>query len=342
MNLLWKQALLNAGAELRGEQVLHFGNADIERRVALTGNVFCDLSHQGLIAVRGPDAADFLQAQLANDVRQVADDTSQTACYLSPKGRVLAILRLFRHDQAYYLCLPQEILQDTAARLRKYVLRARVTIEDVSTAFVRVGLSGPGTEAELESLLGAIPAGPDQVVRDRETVTARLPGPMPRFQILGTVEKMYWLWERLNVRCAPVGPSPWRLLQILSGMPAIRHATIDRFLPQMLNLDHIGAISFRKGCYPGQEVVNRVRSQGAVKRHLHHCRLATEDVPPPATQLFADNEPAGEIIEAERHPDGGCLSLAVIRDDYANSPLQLGQPDGPDARIELQPHSLSI
>ena len=333
MNSSWLQSLLDSGAELQGDRVLHFGNADLERRVALTGNVFCDLSHDGLIRLHGADSADFLQAQLANDISGVTADASQTACYLSPKGRVLAVLRVFRHDQAFYLCLPRDLLATITARLRKYVLRAQVTVEDASDAFIRIGLSGPTAEAELESLLGVIPMRPDQVVAAGETVTIRLPGAIPRFQILGTLERMRWLWERLNVRCAPVGPSPWQLLQILSGVPSIREETMDRFLPQMLNLDRIGAISFSKGCYPGQEVVNRVRTQGAVKRHLRQCRLATEEIPPPATQLLAGTEPAGEIIEAAPHPDSGCLALAVIRDDCEGITLRLAHPDGPVVRI---------
>ena len=114
----WKDFLLDAGAEFNDRGVVHYGNLRRELSVAITGNVFADLSHYGLISVHGDDAETFLQGQLTNDVGKVDEQHSQLSGICNPKGRLIASFRVFRRADSYYLCLPVDIIEPVISRLR--------------------------------------------------------------------------------------------------------------------------------------------------------------------------------------------------------------------------------
>ena len=139
----WNKFLADdAGAEFADAIALHYGNPERELEIAVTGLVFADLGHLGIISVHGKDAADFLQGQFSNDVRQVDDAHSQLSAYCTPKGRIVGLFRLFRRGDAFYLRLPLDTLDAVVERLRRYVLRADVTIEDATENFIRIGVTG--------------------------------------------------------------------------------------------------------------------------------------------------------------------------------------------------------
>ncbi|MGH8501187.1 MAG: YgfZ/GcvT domain-containing protein [Gammaproteobacteria bacterium] len=339
----WRSFLIDSGAELEHGRVASFGNPQCELSIVTTGNVLCDLSHRGLIGARGEDAVDFLQNQLSSDVREISETHSQLSSYCSPRGRMLASLRLFRRGDTYYLSLPAEILQATLKRVRMFVLRAKVILEDQSLDLVRCGYSGTDAEQELKQAFGACPTGVDDALQTGELTVLRIPGPHPRFEIHGPAAAVTKLWDRLNVRAAPVGAAPWALLDILSGLPNIYPATADRFVPQMANLQLIGGVSFSKGCYPGQEVVARMHYLGNLKRRMYRISAATDTVPQPGDSVFAADkdtkEPSGAIVEAQPHPDGGVAALAVLRiDDAEQHQLRLWDADGAPVKLETLPY----
>lgn len=340
----WKQFLVDAGAELDDGAVAHFGAPERERQVATTGVVFADLSHFGLVGVHGDDAAAFLQGQLTADLRGIDAGRATVAGYCDPKGRLLATLRIFRRDDRWALELPRDQVDALLERLHKFVLRARVTLEDASDSIIRIGVSGPGADDELEESLGrSVPAEPWMVASHDDASVIRLPGPQPRFEVAGErLEPMRRLWQRLNVRCAPVGSDAWQLLEIISGLPVVYARTSGLFLPQMVNLDRIGGVSFRKGCYPGQEVVARVRSRGRVKRRMYRAHLGSDSVPAPGDPIHAEGDQAvGVVVEASPHPDSGCELLAVIEIDAASrGKLRLDGPRGPGLVLGALPYSV--
>lgn len=315
----WTSFLTDAGAEFSDGGLTHFGNPERERRMALSAPVLADLGHLGLLEVRGPDARNFLQAQLATDVGTVSAEQGAFACYLNPQGKVIASFILFMRGEDFYLALPREQLEDMLARLRRFVLRARVTLEDASETLIRIGVSGAALADDLrECVGGALPTQPFAVLTAEDTTLIALPGPA-RWLALAPLEAMKSLWQRLQVHGAPVGPEAWALLAIQAGEPFLSAETAEQFIPQMLNLDALGAIGFGKGCYPGQETVTRVRHRGEIKRRLR-IGLAQADTPPrPGMALVrageAADEAAGTVIAAARHPDGGYLTLAVVRQD---------------------------
>lgn len=338
----WKEFLINAGAELDEGRVLSFGNPEREKRMTTTGGILCDLSHFGLIAAYGEDAETFLQGQLSNDLRQVDTEHSRLSAYCSPKGRMLAVMRLFRRSDTYYLRMPRELIEATLKRLHMFVLMSKVTLEDADDALVRFGFSGPQAAEELGEALGEVPEAPDALCFVKDYSVIRVPGPHPRFEIYGELEPMKKLWDTLNVRAAPVGASAWALLDILAGIPNVFKNTVEAFVPQMANMQLVDGVSFKKGCYPGQEIVARMQYLGKLKRRMY--RLNVKGEAEPGTEVYAEDDSpgqaSGKIVDAQAHPDGGTEVLAVLQIDKAESkPLHLASLDGPPMQMRELPYA---
>ena len=341
----WKELLIDSGAEFADDnehEVASFGNVERERRATLGGTVICDLSHVGLLQAYGDDMETFLQGQLTADVRTVDAGHSRLAAFCTPKGRALATFRLFRRDRTIYMTVACDLLEETLKRLRMYVLRSDVTLEDGNDALVRFGISGATAVEELEQALGGCPGAIDEVATLGGVTVIRVPGPLPRFEMFGELDEMTSLWTALNVRCAPVGAENWRLLDILAGIPTVSAGTRELFVPQMINYEIIGGVSFQKGCYTGQEVVARMHYLGAPKRRMYRLHFDIEALPEPGTKLYSTEEeqPAGNVVMAAHHPDGGVESLAVLKTHYADGddPILLGDRDGPTGRVTPPPY----
>jgi hypothetical protein len=344
MKIDWKTFLSDAGAEFAADKVAHYGNPEREQEVALSGLVFSDLSYLGVIAVYGNDAESFLLSQLSNDIRQVTDSNSQLNAYCTPKGRMLGLMRVFKLGETWYLRLPEDTLEAVIQRLRMYVMRADVTLEDVSDNFVRIGISGEQAADELATIVKNVPAEPDLVTHAGDIILLRVPGVRPRFEAYASAhETARELWDSLNVRGAPVGESAWRLLEIMAGLPAVYAATTELFVPQMANLQLVNGVNFKKGCYPGQEIVARMQYLGTLKRRMYLGRIDTDRQPSPGDSLFtrADSEQAiGRVVDAQPHPDGGQAVLAVLQIKVAEAgDMHLGSSDGPAMVLEDLPYA---
>lgn len=342
MKTEWKAFLADAGAEFEDDRVAHFGNPVREQRVTLSGLVFADLEYLGVIAVHGRDAGDFLQSQFSNDISKLDEHTSQLNAYCTPKGRILGLMRVFRRGDTWYLRLPADSLEAVIQRLRMFVMRADVTLEDVSESFLRIGISG---KAAAESLGTAdIPAEPDRVTHNRELTILRVPGIPSRFEVFASsLDVARSLWDTLNVQGAPVGESAWRLLEIQAGLPGIFAATAELFVPQMTNLQLVNGVSFKKGCYPGQEIVARMQYLGTLKRRMYLGRIASDQIALPGDSLFpasGSEQAVGRIVDAQPHPDGGQLALAVLQIASADAnDAFLGAATGPAFELQPLPYS---
>lgn len=342
----WKAFLENAGAEFDDTGVASFGNRPRELSVAITGNVFSDLSHFGLIAVHGKDAETFLQGQLTNDVRQVDATHSQLTGLCNPKGRLLASFRLFRHGDSYYLCLPADMVEGVLSRLRMFVLRSEVTLEDAGDTFVHLGISGVDSEETLAEFAGELPAAVDAVRAEDNQIVIQVPGIHPSYELFTTVEQAVSLWDKLNVRGAPVGAEAWRLLDIQAGIPVIYPQTREAFVPQMTNLQLVGGVSFKKGCYTGQEIVARMEYLGKLKRRMYRATISTDTAPLPGEEVFSggdSSQSCGQLVSAAEHPDGDYVVLVVLQISAAEgeSTLHLGSADGPVLKLESLPYAFA-
>ncbi len=339
----WKDFLANAGAEFNDTGVAHYGSERRELKVAITGNVFADLSHYGLISAHGEDAGTFLQGQFTNDIRKVTNEHSQLTGLCNPKGRLLATFRALQRGDSYYLCLPGTMLEDVIKRLRMFVLRSKVTLEDVSDTFVHLGVSGDDAEQELRKFAGELPETVNAVVQAGDHTIIRVPGIHPSYEIFTSVDDARQLWDRLNVQSAPIGANAWQLLDIQAGIPVISPQTREAFVPQMTNLQLIDGVSFKKGCYTGQEIVARMQYLGKLKRRMYRARV--ENAPPLTgeEEIFVAGkaqQSVGRLVSVAPHPDGGYAMLAVLQIASAegDNELHLGAVDGPLLELETLPY----
>jgi folate-binding protein YgfZ len=306
----------------------------------------CALDHYTAVRVHGPDAAEFLQAQLVNDAREVSPQRSQLTGWCNPKGRLLAVFRLFRHEEAWFLRLPSEIAAPTLQRLRMFVLRAKVQIEPLPEEWAGLALWGTGAERLLEETGTAIPGAVDGVAWHRDAALLRVPGEPERFELWGpqpAVAALARACERGGAAPAPV--ETWELAEIRAGLPEIYPATREQFVPQTVNMDLIGALSFTKGCYPGQEIVARTRYLGKLKRRMYRLRAATGDIEPGQAVYRPERsatDPAGTVVRAAPDGTGGVELLASLRiADLEAGALRLGAPDGPTLERLALPYAVT-
>lgn len=309
-------------------------------RAVLEGAALVALHGLSQIEVGGGDARRFLAGQLTVDLRQPQPGRCALAAWCSAQGRVQALFGLLEREQGFTLLLPAPLVGNVLKRLRLFVLRADVTLIDVSATTARLGLTGPASGQALAATGLDAPAMPLSARLDADITLMRLHGPGPRFMLLGTPERVAQVREALAGQVTELGEDAWTLDRVLSAVPMVLPGTADRYLPQMLNLEPLGGLSYEKGCFPGQEVIARLHYRGELKRWT---RLAAAEAPPPepgtpvhAAQATA--EPVGQVLLAAAHPDGGCRLLAVIAREAAAAPLALGEPGGPALRLLELPY----
>lgn len=302
-----------------------------------------DLSHLGLIRVTGEDRLQFLQGQLTNDIHKVDAGRSQLSSYCSPKGRMLASFRIFERGDALYLMLPVERLEPILQRLRMFVLRSRVTLDDASDELARIELSGDCAP----DLLPIDPPPEDNGVSTLDGYTViRVPGDRPRFQVIAEPSRMQALWEEAVENGAhPTSPGAWALLDIRAGIPTVYDATVEAFVPQMANLQAVEGVSFTKGCYTGQEVVARMQYLGKLKRRMYRVRIESDEPPRPGQELFAAHTASGQgtgrVVSAAPSPEGGYEALVVVEIASAEKgDIHLGDAQGPELHFLDLPYAL--
>jgi len=289
-----------------------FGDERAEGAAALSGTIVAPLLHLGVVRAAGADADAFLQGQLSNDVRRLGATRAQLSSYSSPKGRLLAVMGLQREpDGAVALVLHRAVLEPVLKRLRMFVLRSKVTLEDASASTLLLGCAGPDAQRCLADAGLPVPAQPFESLRgaDGALSVTRAPGDAPRYAIAGPRDAVLALWPGLAASATPAGTNAWKLLEIEAGVPTIYPQTQDRFVAQWCNLDQLGAISFDKGCYTGQEIIARVHYRGTVKRRMIGVHRS-EDALAPGSRIALDTGPA-EVVDSARHPGGGVNALVV-------------------------------
>lgn len=344
MTSAWQDALRASGARLAAGVVTDFGDAAAELRATRDGGIVAPLDHLGLIACSGADAQTFLHGQLSNDVKQLAPQRSEYAAYNSPKGRMLANFLLWREGEAYYLEFARALLAALQKRLVMYVLRAKVKLEDASDARPILGLAGKAATGVLREMFSTLPQAAHQLVRDPAYGTLiALPG--ERFQLVAELGSAEQTWSKLAAALTPVGSSCWEWLEIRNGIPLITPATQEQFVPQMANMELIGAVNFQKGCYPGQEIVARTQYLGQLKRRMVLAHVEGDTPPQAGDALFstdAEGQASGMVVNAQIAPDGGFDLLAVAQTSgIAQAALHFKSIDGPLLRIEPLPYAVS-
>jgi folate-binding protein YgfZ len=301
----------------------------------------CALTHLGVIRVTGEDAVKFLQGQLTQDVALMSLAEAHLAAFCSAKGRMQASFVVFkRSQQDILLVCSRDILEQTRKRLSMFVMRAKAVLSDASHEFLLYGLAGNAIES--------IATGPSETWSKHDFDTANVvflyPGAgQPRA-----------LW------CAPVGtslplgaampPSVWAWLEVQSGIAMVTQPIFEAFVPQMLNYESVGGVSFKKGCYPGQEIVARSQFRGTLKRRAYLVHGMGEAHVGQEVFLALDpDQPCGMVAACAPHPEGGFDAIVSMQTSAAHTSaenptlhptLHLGSSTGPTLTLLPLPYPL--
>lgn len=284
------------------------------------------LPRLGVIRAQGEEAAKFLHSQLTNDFSLLGLSEARLAGFCTAKGRLLASFIGFKrsHDEILLVC-NADVLPATLKRLSMFVLRAKVKLSDASAEFQLRGLAGDTVPASLP------PAPWSKLDADGAQLV--------RLYHAGDTARALWV--------APVGVEPppgpaldsaaWDWLDVVAGVPLLSQPVVEAFVPQMVNMESVGGVNFKKGCYPGQEVVARSQFRGTLKRRAYPVQ---GDAPMAAGQeVFHDSDPSqpcGTVVAAAASPAGGWRAMVSMQTSAAEGgALHLGAAGGP--RLTLLP-----
>ncbi len=282
-------------------------------------NLYFDLSHFGLIAVSGAEAETFLQNQLSSDLKDLEKYGWLLSAWCLPNGRVLSNFILYQKGESYHLILPSMLKEKIMQRLTMYVLRSDVKITDISDDYAVFGLYGLNTENIIDQVNDNIEERGQRLLQGEHHSIIKIWGDIPRLMLTISMEKLKLFMNRMLMGYKESDRRTWSLLDIESGLPWIIPATSETFLPQMLNLDITGGLSFQKGCYPGQEVIARLHYRGELKKRLF-IGTGTSAVSPGPNDQLEDMETGkllGEVLDAEPCDDEQfkLLAVAEIKDN---------------------------
>ncbi len=335
-----KGALFNQQHEVQFNQTI----TDFDQELLLT-----DLSWLGLIEVSGDDRQSFLQGQVSNDIHAVSSSLSHLSAYCTPKGRMRALFTILSRQTALqnklYLQLPIEMLQANLQRLQMFVMMSKVELKDVSEDLIRIGVCGTQAIKYLRQQGLSIPEEVNAVSQSRDISLIRLAGEMPRFECVGGLQSMQKMWLSLSPQAKLIDTRHWKLLNIHAGMPSIYPQTNETFIPQMLNLQALNGISFKKGCYTGQEVVARMQYLGKLKRHMYLAHSNSETLPavgaPVFSPGFSSGQGEGNIVDAQPALEGGVDMLVVVTNDaYDSQNVFLDEEHQQQLNFKQLPYSL--
>ncbi|AZD28165.1 CAF17-like 4Fe-4S cluster assembly/insertion protein YgfZ [Pseudomonas chlororaphis] len=299
---------------------------------------FCSLSHEGVLAVRGPDASKFLQGQLTCNLNYLSDSQSSLGARCTQKGRMQSSFRILLEGDGCLLAMATELLEPQLADLKKYAVFSKAKLSDESALWARFGLGNAG--ALLAALELQLPAEDGAVARNDGLIAIRVS--TDRAELWAPADKAEGLREKLAAQLPEGDLNQWLLGQIRAGIGQVMPATRELFIPQMLNLQAIGGVSFKKGCYTGQEIVARMQYLGKLKRRLYRLALNAEELPEPGTPLFSPTHGSsiGEVVIAARAGQNIEL-LAVLQAEAAeDGNLHLGALEGPGLQLLDLPYQL--
>lgn len=288
----------------------------------LIGPAVVEMPDFAVLDATGADAQSFLKGQFCNDLTEATANRAQLSGYCNPKGRLLALFTAFAIDDGYRLVLHRDLLDATSKRLQMFVMRADVKLEVRDDLFCS-GVIVPLAESlDIEGL--AIPALPRVMdVQTNESGNWVRTGEFQTLFIAGADAQQ----RLLNAGVDKTDAKAWRLQNIQAGIPSLFAATADKFVPQMINLQQAGGLSFTHGCYPGQEIVARMQYLGKLKRQMLRFALEGNDAPPAGAAIITgDDNEAGVVIDAVA-TDKGVQLLAVMKLVKLDEPLMVaGQP----------------
>ncbi|MFD2189910.1 YgfZ/GcvT domain-containing protein [Pistricoccus aurantiacus] len=297
-------------------------SAQAQARLALDNTVSMELEQLGVLEISGTDAVKFLQGQTSAQVTLADGDFAPLTCFCSPKGRMLANAQLMQVEEGrLWLIMPRELREELKNHLAKFAVFYKVEIQPRDDLAL-LGLIGNNAPLLVESRLDIVPPALWRQAGNAHIQVLRHPGPRPRLLICLADASKDAIKETLANQATPVDPGVWELQDIKAGLAWLSASQRDTYLPQMINWEALGGISFKKGCYTGQEVVARAHFRGQVKKRLARAQLEGDALPAiGAAMIDAQGKRQGEVFKAQLDAYGQVEILAVLTTKELAEPL---------------------
>lgn len=319
----WNAHLQHAGARRIDDRHVDFDTPD-QARLAQSESVLAPLEQFSILEVAGADAERFLQGQTSAQLSLVNGSFAAPTAFCTAKGRMLANAQLLRvAEERYWLLLDRDLVEPLHTHLGKFAAfyKAELTPRD---DLALIGLIGHEAPALVETRLDMTPPTTWQQITRDERIVLRHPGQRPRLLLCLPQEEAGATWDLLAQHAAPVGNAIWQLHDIQAGLAWLNAAHQDRYLPQMINWEALGGISFKKGCYTGQEVVARAHFRGQVKKRLARGQLEGSTLPEIGSPVVdAEGKSQGEVFSAAGDAYGQVEILAVLTIREVDGPLEV-------------------
>ncbi|WP_449431410.1 CAF17-like 4Fe-4S cluster assembly/insertion protein YgfZ [Pseudomonas putida] len=299
---------------------------------------FCPLSHEGILAVRGSDAGKFLQGQLTCNINYLSQEHASLGARCMVKGRMQSSFRILPEGNGYLLAMASELLEPQLADLKKYAVFSKATLSDESAAWARFGLQAGDTA--LQALGLAVPSAPGATVRHEGLIA--IAASAGRVELWVPAEHASAVRATLAAALPEGSLEGWLLGQVRAGLGQVMGPTRELFIPQMINLQAVDGVSFKKGCYTGQEIVARMQYLGKLKRRQYRLALEQQTAPAPGAEIFSPTHGSsvGEVVIAAS-TGAGCELLAVLSADAVEDDnLHLGSLQGPRLQVLTLPYEL--
>ena len=290
------------------------------------------LSDITVISVTGADTVSFLQGQLTNDIKALAVGSACLAGYCTPKGRLLATMLVLKTatdgQESLLLIVPAELQEALQKRLQMFIMRAKVSLTNLSPTTAIWGISGAECAQQFAPWFPTLPAEQYSFISNASGTLLRMSdvSQVPRYQWITDLLQTHQLSSDLRTQLPDLPLHAWNRAEIHAGIPHIGLQTQEKFVPQMINYELLGGVSFKKGCYPGQEIVARTHYLGKQKRRMVLANIADSNVCS-GMEVFASDDlsqPCGMIVNAQPDDAGGSDCLIEIKSILLNQvPVQL-------------------
>lgn len=318
-NSNWQQFLAEQGAQYIDDRAIAFREtiADYPN----LANTLTDLSDQGILSVSGADARKFLQGQSTCDLLALAPSASSPGAICNPKGRMLTSFQAhIDADEQILLAMDRALVSPTLTAIAKYAAFFKTALADSSADYRQFGITGPLADVTLAELFPSIPAPHHSVIDSVGNLLTCIAPDL--FVLITKVDHAQQIWRQLTSYLRPVGLPWWQLQLIRAGIASVTSPLSEQFVPQMLNLQAIGGVSFKKGCYTGQEVVARMQYLGKLKRRTYivnatnNANTDTSSPPSPGTEIktVTDGKVVGTVLQAAPADTTSFAMLAILRE----------------------------
>jgi len=334
----WQQLLESAGARYSGECVMSFGESP--REYPGIANGLSPLDNLGMLAVRGTEGTKFLQGQSTCNFQDLAVGGVTPGALCNVKGRMISSFIACRTSaEEVLLSMDRTLVGPTITQLKKFAVFFKTELIDASDTYRQLGLAGSGLGESLKPRFETLPEHGASVEDEQgnrlEPLTEGI------YLLVSPRESAPELWQSLSSEVTPVGLPWWQLQLVRAGLAAVTEAVSEQLVPQMLNYQATGGISFTKGCYTGQEVVARMQYLGTLKRRTYRIKANTSAVPAIGTEIStADGKNVGRVVLAAPEDENHIALLAVLREAALNQTQLTINGESVAITLEDLPYSL--